>query len=281
MAYFGVFTIAIIVANVIVSYIGFKDRAFFEKYCFEVEKVLVYKEYWRMITSGFLHVGWGHLLFNMFALYTFRVSLETYLQPAGFLTLYFASLLGADLLSLIIHKQHGDYSAVGASGAVCGVIFASIALFPDMQVGFFGLPFGIPGWIYGIIYVLYSMYAIRSKRDNIGHEAHLGGALAGILAAVLMARSPQHISYPIVLTIVLPSVFFIYMIITRPHVLLIDNFYFKKHSGDYDIDDRYNIDRIDRQKEIDILLEKIHKNGLKSLSKRERELLEKYSQSVG
>ncbi|PSL25443.1 rhomboid family intramembrane serine protease [Chitinophaga ginsengisoli] len=280
MAYIGLINLALIVVNIVMSYKGLKDHSFFDRYSFQVDNILVYKDYKRLVTSGFLHVSWIHLLFNMFALYAFSTSLELRMGPSSFLTLYFASLVGGNLLSLLIHRNHGDYSAVGASGAVCGIIFASIALFPGMRIGFFGLPFSIPAWIYGLLYVLYSIYGIRSKKDNIGHEAHLGGALIGMLVAVCIVPEAIRENYPTILSILFPGALAVYLIITRPQLLLVDNQYFKTHIGDYDIDDRYNLGRMDRQQEIDFLLEKIHKKGIKSLTKKERDTLEKYSQSV-
>ena len=280
MAYIGLINLALIVVNIVMSYKGLKDHSFFDRYSFEVDNILVYKDYKRLVTSGFLHVSWMHLLFNMVALYMFSTSLELRMGPSSFLTLYFASLVGGNLLSLVIHRNHGDYSAVGASGAVCGIIFASIALFPGMRIGFLYLPFSIPAWIYGLLYVLYSIYGIRSKRDNIGHEAHLGGALIGMLVAVCIVPEAIAENYPTILSILLPGALAVYLIITRPHMLLVDNQYFKTHIGDYDIDDRYNLGKMDRQQEIDFLLEKIHKKGMKSLTKKERDTLERYSQSV-
>lgn len=280
MAYIGLINLLLIVVNIIVSYKGLKDHSFFDRYSFEVDNILVYKDYKRLVTSGFLHVSWMHLLFNMFALYAFAGSLEARMGPSSFLTLYFAGLIGGNLLSLMIHRHHGDYSAVGASGAVCGIIFASIAIFPGMKIGFFGLPLSIPGWAFGLLYVLYSIYGIRSKRDNIGHEAHLGGALIGMLVAVCMVPEVVAENYPTILSILLPGMLAIYLIITRPHLLFVDNHYFNTHVGDYDIDDRYNLSKMDRQQEIDFLLEKIHKKGMKSLTKKERDTLTKYSQSV-
>jgi len=280
MAYIGLINLALIVVNIVMSYKGLKDHSFFDRYSFQVDNILVYKDYKRLVTSGFLHVSWMHLLFNMFALYAFSTSLELRMGPSSFLTLYFASLVGGNLLSLLIHRNHGDYSAVGASGAICGIIFASIALFPGMRIGFFGLPFSIPAWIYGLLYVLYSIYGIRSKKDNIGHEAHLGGALIGMLVAICIVPEAIRENYPTILSILFPGALAVYLIITRPSLLLVDNQYFKTHIGDYDIDDRYNLGRMDRQQEIDFLLEKIHKKGIKSLTKKERDTLEKYSQSV-
>jgi membrane associated rhomboid family serine protease len=182
----GIVSIIIIAANFLISYKGFNDRAFFEKYKFEVDKILIEKEYYRLITSGFLHVDWTHIIFNMISLFAFSELLEIHIGPIYFLIIYFGSLIAGDLLALFIHKNHGDYSSVGASGAVCGIIFASIALFPGLEIGFFILPISIPSWIYGLLYTAYSIYGIKSKRDNIGHEAHLGGALVGMLIAIFL-----------------------------------------------------------------------------------------------
>jgi membrane associated rhomboid family serine protease len=182
----GIVALIIIILNFAFSYKGFKSHDLFDKYKFEVDKILVFNEYQRLITSGFLHVNWMHLIFNMFSLYAFSGLLETYLGGVHFLTIYFASLIGGNLLALFIHKHHGDYNAVGASGAVCGIIFASIALFPNLGVGLFGLPISIPSWLYGLLYILYSIYGVKSNKDNIGHEAHLGGALVGLFIALIM-----------------------------------------------------------------------------------------------
>jgi membrane associated rhomboid family serine protease len=280
MEYIGLINLLLIIVNIAVSYKGLKDRSFFDRYSFEVDNILVYKDYKRLITSGFLHVSWMHLFFNMFALYAFSSSLEMRMGVSSYLTLYFTSLVGGNLSSLLIHRHHGDYSAVGASGAVCGIIFASIAVFPDMRIGFFGLPFSIPAWVYGLLFVLYSIYGIKSKRDNIGHEAHLGGALIGMLVALCMVPEVIRENYATILSILLPGALFVYMIVTRPHLLLVDNQYFRTHAGNDDLDNRYQLGRYDRQDELDFLLEKIHKRGMKSLTKKEREALMRYSQSV-
>ena len=167
----------------------------------------------------------------MISLLLFSGSIESYLGGIKFLIIYMASLIGGNLFSLLIHRQHGDYNAVGASGAVCGIIFASIALFPGMGVGLFFLPLSIPGWLYGILYVLYSIYGIKSKKGNIGHEAHLGGALIGMTVALIIEPSAFLENYFTILVITVPTIAFIYIIITRPQFLLIDNFFFKRHQN--------------------------------------------------
>src|ERR1700704_4875072 len=119
----GIIGLVLIIANIGFSYMGFTNQTFFDGYKFEVDRILINKDYKRLITSGFLHVGWTHLVFNMFSLYAFSGIIAGYLGGVQFLVIYFASLLGGNLLSLLVHKNHGDYSAVGASGAVCGIIF--------------------------------------------------------------------------------------------------------------------------------------------------------------
>lgn len=273
----GFISLILIVINFIVSYQGFRNSLFYNKYKFNVDAVLLYKDYKRLVTSGFLHVNWMHLIFNMLALYFFSSSLELYLGPVRFLIIYFLSLVAGDLLSLLVHRHQGDYDSVGASAGVNGVIFAFIALFPNMRIGLLFIPIGIPAWLFGLVYVLYSIYGIRSRKYNIGHDAHLGGALVGLVIAIIMQPSALINNTWAILIIMLPSVFFIYMIITRPHILLIDNYFFNKHSNAITVDHKYNIEQVNKQKEIDRILEKIHKKGMKSLTQKEKQMLEDYS----
>ena len=272
----GIIGLVLIIANFAFTYKGLRDHTFFDNYKFEVDRIFVSKEYKRLITSGFLHVSWLHLILNMFSLFAFSALLESYLGGINFLIIYFSSLLGGNLLALFIHRQHADYSAVGASGAVSGIIFASIALFPGLGISLFGL-ISIPSWLYGLAYVIYSIYGIRSKRDNIGHEAHLGGALIGLIIAVMLEPTAFAQNYLSILIIVTPVLIFIFLIILKPQVLFIDNFYFKSHSTYFDIDDQYNEERVNKQKELDQLLDKIGQRGIDSLSKKERQRLDDLS----
>ena len=121
-------SVILIIINCYVSWKGFNDRNFFERYEFSIEKVRIYKQYYRLITSGFLHVNWMHLIFNMLALYFFSASVEYFFGPLQFLLIYFISMIGGDLLSLFIHRYDSGYSSVGASGAVCGIIFAAMPI---------------------------------------------------------------------------------------------------------------------------------------------------------
>lgn len=262
----------IIAINIVVTHIGFRNQIFFDRYAFEVDPILIQKQYDRLLTSGFLHVNWIHLLFNMLALYFFSEIVELYLGSANFSIIYIGSLISGNLLALFVHRNHGDYSAVGASGAVSGVIFSSIVLFPDISIGLFGLPFWIPGWIYGIIYVLFSIYGIKSQRGNIGHEAHLGGALAGVVISLLIQPS-SFASNPLpVIAISLPIIFFLFAITRFPSFLMIPG-YKLKTTNYATIEDRYNARKKNQQEDLNRILDKINEKGIDSLTKKEHETL--------
>jgi len=158
--------LGIIVANVLISYKGFNDLSFFRKYEFHVGSIRAGEQI-RMISSGFLHVDMTHLLFNMLTLYFFAPVVTNYLGNISFIMVYFGSLIFGSLLTMLFHKDDYSYRAVGASGAVTGVLYSAILLQPDMMLGlFFVIP--IPAYLFGIIYFLYSIYGMRSKNDNIG-----------------------------------------------------------------------------------------------------------------
>tara|TARA_R110000787_G_scaffold105825_9_gene213396 strand:- start:32 stop:625 length:594 start_codon:yes stop_codon:yes gene_type:complete len=164
---------------------GFSDYAFFEKFKFQVSRILNGEKI-RMISSGFLHVDWLHLGFNMYALYIFGDIVDAKLGIIGFLVIYFGSLLAGSLYSLSYHKKEPHYSAVGASGAVSGVVYSCIMLYPDMQLGLILIPIPIPGYIFGVAYLLYSIYGMKNRVGNIGHSAHLGGAIGGFAFTLLL-----------------------------------------------------------------------------------------------
>lgn len=176
----------IIVANVLCSIKGFNDYAFLEKYKFQVGKILSGEKI-RAFTSGFLHVDFMHLAFNMYALYLFGDIVANILGVQYFLIIYIVSLLAGSLYSLYYHKKEPYYSAVGASGAVSGILYASILLYPDMELFLFFVPIPIPGYIFGVGYLLYSIYGMKKQLGNVGHSAHLGGAIGGFVTTLLVA----------------------------------------------------------------------------------------------
>ena len=179
-------TIVIIAANVIISFKGLNDYGFFERYKFNVGSIKRGEQI-RMFSSGFLHVDTMHLFFNMFTLYFFADVVIAYLGSLNFIIVYVASLILGSLLSLYFHKDEYYYSAVGASGAVTGVLYSAILLEPNMGLYMFFVPIPIPGYIFGIGYLLYSIYGMKNRIGNIGHDAHFGGAVGGYIVTLMLA----------------------------------------------------------------------------------------------
>ncbi len=177
-------TIVVIAANVLVSIKGFNDVSFFDRYKFNISAINAGQKE-RTVTSGFLHVDISHLFFNMFTLYFFADVVVKGFGPEKFIGIYFVSLIAGSLLAIFFHKNEPQYSAVGASGAVTGVLYAAILLQPDMQLGIMFIPIPVPAYVVGIGYLLYSIYGMRSRLGNIGHTAHFGGAVGGFALTLL------------------------------------------------------------------------------------------------
>ncbi|MFT4576754.1 MAG: membrane associated rhomboid family serine protease [Polaribacter sp.] len=179
------FVLGIIIANVLISMKGFNEYSFLDKYKFQVGKILNGEKV-RMFTSGFLHVDWMHLIFNMYALYLFGEIVANILEVTSFLVIYVGSLLAGNMYSLFYHKAEPYYSAVGASGAVSGILYSAILLYPNMTLMLFPLPIPIPAYVFGVGYLLYSIYGMKKQLGNVGHSAHLGGAIGGFVITLLL-----------------------------------------------------------------------------------------------
>ncbi|WP_299336316.1 rhomboid family intramembrane serine protease [uncultured Psychroserpens sp.] len=182
------FTIVIIAANALISYKGFGDYSFFERYKFNVGSIRRGEQF-RMFSSGFLHADTTHLLFNMLTLLFFADRVISFVGEINFLVIYVGSLILGSLLSLYFHKDEYHYSAVGASGAVTGILYAAILLDPKMDIMFIFLPIPIKAYIFGIVYLLYSIYGMKNRVGNIGHDAHFGGAIGGYLITLILRPS--------------------------------------------------------------------------------------------
>lgn len=182
----NIIVIIIIAITCIISYLALNDMKLFEKYKFNIGAIQHRKEYVRLISSGFLHADFMHLFFNMFSLYMFQGAIIEFFGNIGFLMIYFGSMILGNVFSLLIYKNQPWYSAIGASGAVSGIIFAAIAMVPNgISVNF------LPGWLFGTLYFGYSVYMMLNPKqwDNLGHAAHLGGAFFGLIFAI--ALHPQ------------------------------------------------------------------------------------------
>ncbi|MGV6829494.1 MAG: rhomboid family intramembrane serine protease [Flavobacteriales bacterium] len=198
-------TLIIIAANVLMSFKGFNDFSFFEKYKFNIAGIRRGEQI-RMVSAGFLHANFSHLLFNMLTLYFFADVVIANLGVIMFIIIYFASLLVGNLLSFYFHKDEYHYSAIGASGAVTGILYSAILFYPNMGLYLFFIPIAIPAWIFGILYLLYSIYGMKNNVGNIGHDAHFGGAIAGYVLSILFAPSLLTTHLWIVITLAIPII---------------------------------------------------------------------------
>jgi len=204
--------IAIIAIVCLVSYKGFNDLAFFDKYKFNIGAIQRGQKY-RLFTSAFLHGDISHLVFNLLTLYFFAPVVISYFGSLQFLIIYFISLISGSLLSLKIHEKQPYYSAIGASGAITGVLYAAIILNPGAQLGlFFVIP--MPAYVFGIGYLLYSLYGMKKQNDLIGHTAHFGGAIGGLLSILLLDYRILIIHYQMVILLLIP-IFILYIMIYR------------------------------------------------------------------
>lgn len=204
--------IFLIAANVLISFKAFEDEYFFRKYEFHIGSIRA-GHHIRMFTSAFLHVDVAHLAFNMLTLYFFAPVVISFLGTPSFLMIYLGSLLCGNLLTLQFHKNEYHYRAVGASGAVTGILYSAILLQPGMNLYLFFIPIPIPAYIFGIAYLLYSIYGMKSRADNIGHTAHFGGAIGGYL--ITLSKDPQLFSENTLMVILLAIPIVILFILSK------------------------------------------------------------------
>jgi membrane associated rhomboid family serine protease len=165
-----------------------------DKYRFNAYLIWHERQYTRLFGYGFVHADIWHLVFNMLTLYFFGGYLEAILSALSgseqtgkllFILLYLTALPVSTLIDLFRHKDHPQYNAVGASGAVSAVLFAVIFLNPSIPISFMFIPIPIPGWIFGILYLAYCVYMDKKGIDNIGHSAHFTGAVYGLFFPLL------------------------------------------------------------------------------------------------
>jgi membrane associated rhomboid family serine protease len=143
------------------------------------------RQYATIVTSGLVHADLPHLIFNLVTFYFFAFQLERQIGSARFLALYLIGLVVSDVGTYFKHRHEPEYASLGASGAISAVLFASIVYFPWQKLFIIPIPVPIPAPLFAIGYVAYSWYSARHARGRINHDAHLGGALAG-LAFVLL-----------------------------------------------------------------------------------------------
>lgn len=178
-------TTLIIIGTCLVSVLSFNNNLLRERLLLYPYRMATDNSYSRFITSGFVHADFQHLLFNMLSLYMIGGYIENWFSAAfgsqiPYICLYFGGLIAASLPDFFQNKTNPMYRALGASGAVSGIIFALIFFEPwDIKLGFFFLPPIIPSVVFGALYLAFSSYMAKNSRDNIGHSAHFWGSVWG------------------------------------------------------------------------------------------------------
>jgi membrane associated rhomboid family serine protease len=276
-------TILVLIGTAVVSALAFQRPGLWERLMFKPLEILRGQQYERLITSGLIHADWGHLAWNALSFFLFGRHIEGIYGPITLLAVYLAGIVGGSLLSLVIHRNDMDYRALGASGGVCGVIFASIFLLPGGAIYMFFIPVGIPPYLYAIIFLVTSFISHRRKSDNIGHDAHLGGAIVGLLTATVLYPHMVFAAPVLFVTVLVLALGILYYLIRDPGgVLEFQLGAGREHQGNQRYH-RYDEARERREKleEIDRLLDKVAAHGIGSLSNADRQRLERLSKEVG
>lgn len=252
---------------------GLNRPGVMESYLFSTDAIRFRRQWIRLISPAFLHGSWGHFAGNAITLFFFGRGLENSYGPGFLLGMFFCSVAGGHGLCMLLHRQ-GDYRAVGASGGALGLLFASILLMPGMRIMLFPLPIPIPAWLYAIGFLFYTLSSLRGG-SGVSHEAHLGGMLTGVVITLLQfpslfGRQPWLILF--ILAVSLGGIYYFHMNPGRAPGFwglqwrgMVSRYKQSKH--------RRNEDQIDE------LLDKVSKQGIQSLSERERTILQNASRS--
>ncbi len=184
------FATIIFLLTILTSIYAFNNANVYGKLMLHPYSVAKKQNIYQLITSGLIHKDWPHLIFNMLSYYFFAFNLERIIGHWQFAAVYVGSLILCDIPSISKHKNDFMYHSLGASGAVCGVLFSYILFFPFTKLIIFPIPIPIPAVLYGGLFLLYSSYLAKKQNDNINHDAHFYGALSGIIiTAILVPNS--------------------------------------------------------------------------------------------
>lgn len=175
--------------TIIVSLIAFSNEKVYDKFILHPYNVSRGKNIYTLITSGFIHADYMHLFFNMLSYYFFAFDLERKIGHWQFALLYMVSMVLSDLPSVAKHKSDFWYRSLGASGAISAVVFGAILYNPLGKMMILILPIPIPAVLFGVLYLVYCSYGSKRGQDNINHDAHLFGALSGIMITALLDHS--------------------------------------------------------------------------------------------
>ena len=183
-------TLIIVLVTALVSWRAFNDQSLMGRLILWPPAVERNRQYDRLLTYGFVHANWMHLLFNMITLWSFGSAVERvfsdWITPVGYVLFYLSAIVVSILPTYIAHRRDPNYRSLGASGGVSAVLFAFILFDPWSKLIVFPIPVPVPAFVFAILYVAYSIWMDRRGRDNVNHSAHLWGAAYGVLFTVLL-----------------------------------------------------------------------------------------------
>jgi len=174
-------TLTIVIATCAVTIVSFRSFSTYNQLLLIIDAVLGRRgQWWRMLTCGLVHTDYMHLAFNMFSLFMVGIWFEHIIASWRFGMVYTLGVLAGSFASIIMHRNAPSYMAVGASAGVSAVVGAATVMFPDLSIRLLIVPFPMPAWVFGCLYIMYSVVFASRGMDNVGHEAHLGGMFAGM-----------------------------------------------------------------------------------------------------
>lgn len=182
-------TTIILIVTIATSFFAWNREDIYKKWILNPYQIRHNRQYWRFITSGFVHINYMHLFFNMFALFFFGQHVAYYFGLGGdllLLVLYLLGIIISDIPTYLKYQDKPQYNSLGASGGVAAVVFSSIMFDPLNPIYILFIPIGIPGFVLGVLYLVYSYYQGKRMADNINHDAHLFGAIFGLVFTVML-----------------------------------------------------------------------------------------------
>lgn len=171
----------------VLSVIAFEKPSLKEELLLQPYRIVLEKRYYMLLTGGFVHNDWLHLIFNAVTFYFFAIPLEQIVGTEFFLVIYFGSLLASSIPDVVMEWRNPTFRTLGASGAISGAMFAFILHAPSSKISLFLLPIGIPAPIFALLYFAYTYYAAKQGMDSINHNAHLWGAIAGLGITIFLS----------------------------------------------------------------------------------------------
>ncbi len=266
-----------------ISWIALNDPTKQMRYMFNIGSILQNRQYERIVTSGFLHGNLLHLFINMYVLLSFGSFLYAALGPIPFFTLYFGSMVGGSALALFVRRNYPHYSAVGASGAISGLVLATCLLQPNWELLlFFIIP--APAWLAGIGFLVWSFWGILKGTSIIGHEAHMGGAMVGMGMTILFVPSVLEVHGEIAILFSIPILLFIGVALFKPNALSAG---YEAALREYESMAPQPVqysevreEQLEMENELNGLLEKLREVGYAGMSDKDKQRMQELSQKI-